>query len=81
MLSFLAAAKNFALEGIAIQSSNYFGYRANLAIDGNADANFQHKSCSRTDGHSEAWWMVTLKKLILVRDVVVIVNRVWDYGK
>ncbi|KAI0208186.1 hypothetical protein LSAT2_007133 [Lamellibrachia satsuma] len=80
MLSFSAAAKNFALEGIATQSSNYYDYRANLAIDGNADTNFQHKSCSRTTGYTEAWWMVTLKKLILVHDVVVIVNRVWDYG-
>ena len=80
MLSFLAGAKNFAIEGIAIQSSTYNGFRANLATDGNTDSNLDHKSCSHTTFDYGPWWMVTLKKLVLVNDVV-IVNRAGLAGK
>ena len=81
LLSFSAAVGiNFALEGTAAQSSTYVGHGANLAIDGNADSNFDHKSCSHTNMNLRPWWMVTFKKMVLVRDVV-IVNRAGLAGK
>ena len=72
--------KNLAREGIATQSTTSRGYSASFAIDGNADSNFDHSSCSKTNLVTRPWWMVTFKNLVLVQEVL-IVNRAGEYGK
>ena len=46
------------------------------AIDGNADGNFAHHSCSKTtaDSSGHVWWSATFKELIEVEGII-ITNR------
>ena len=66
--------KNLAIDGTALQSSNYKTSRAHQANDGNPDPNFNHGSCSHTWYETDPWWRVTFKRLVIVKEVI-IVNR------
>ena len=50
------------------------------AIDGKADGDFKHGSCTRTGVKYQPWWQVYLTKQISVREVV-ITNRADCCGK
>jgi len=52
--------QNLALRKNAIQSSNYYTYLANMAVDGTADGNFVKNSCSCTNAIAPSWWAVDL---------------------
>ena len=65
---FAALGINFARQGFATQSS--WG-TAERAIDGRADGNFMHKSCSMTAKIYSPWWIVYFKKIISVREVII----------
>ena len=66
--------ENLAIEGIATQSSNYENSTAQQANDGNPDPNYHHGSCSHTRYETDPWWRVTFKRVVLVKEVI-IVNR------
>ena len=69
-----------AIDGTAMQSSTLGKYDARLAIDGNPDANYRHGSCIRTKIQDDPWWRVMFKRLVLVKEVI-IVNRAHCCGK
>ena len=72
----MLSTTNWALGRPAYQSSQYLGYSAELAVDGNNDTTMLHNSCTETnDGPGgENWWMVDLGRLISVA-YVVLTNR------
>ncbi|XP_028973266.1 fucolectin-like [Esox lucius] len=51
---------NVALRGVATQSSLWSNDVAQLAIDGNRDANLADRSCSSTSEETNPWWRVDL---------------------
>ena len=51
-----------------------------MAINGNADVQFEQNSCSHTDIQNEPWWIVTFKYHIIVSEVL-IANDDDDDGK
>lgn len=53
-----------ALKGIASQISTLREYKAQLAMDGNADNILAHNSCSVTDNETDPWWMVTFGDIV-----------------
>ena len=69
-----------AIDGIAMQSSTLGKDVARLANDGNPDANYRHGSCTRTKIQDDPWWRVSFKRLVLVKEVV-IVNRAHCCGE
>ena len=60
---------NFAIGGVAVQSSTSGGYEASRAIDGNADGILSHYSCAMTDTEDNPWWMVTLRRNGYIKEV------------
>jgi len=52
--------ENLALKKNAIQSSTAYKAPASRAVDGVADADFFHNSCSHTNDELPAWWTVDL---------------------
>ena len=68
-----AMGTNFALQGVATQSSTYRGI-ARKAIDGNTDRNVAQKSCSGTHTNIRPWWKVELNKMVLVKLVVLTIR-------
>ena len=66
--------KNLARQGVATQSSTSSNGLARYAIDGNADGDFMHHSCSHTSESTNPWWKVTFKDEILL-DHIIITNR------
>ena len=74
----VALATNWALGGRAKQSStvNVVGrnaglYDASNAIDGNADGNIKHGSCTLTKVEHKSWWKVIFKELVVVKEVTI----------
>jgi len=51
---------NLALKKNAIQSRTTNSGEASRAVDGNADSDFYHNSCTHTDVDLPAWWAVDL---------------------
>ena len=51
---------NLATKGTATQSSNDFDGAPGLAIDGNTDGEFTHKSVTHTRNEKNPWWEVDL---------------------
>ena len=74
----IALGKNLAIEGIASQSSTYENSTAHQSNDGNPDPDYYHDSCSQTRFETDPWWRVTLKRFVLVKEVIV--NRADYYG-
>ena len=68
------ARKNFALDGVATQSSTYELEHPKTAIDGNVNSDITSNSCTHTQREFYPWWKVTLKRGVLISEVV-IVNR------
>ena len=73
-----ALATNWALGGWASQSStvNVVGiktglYDASNAIDGNADGNIKHGSCTLTKVQRKSWWKVIFNELVVVKEVAI----------
>ena len=62
--TFKAAKTNLALHRPASQSSTYAGLSfspaAGLAVDGNTDGNFYHRSVTHTAGKGADWWQTDL---------------------
>ena len=56
-----SGGKNVAPAGIAKQSSTDFGGPAALAIDGNQDGVFTHRSVTHTSVQDNPWWELDLK--------------------
>ena len=65
-----AMGTNFALRGVATQSSTYRGI-ARKAIDGNTDGNVAQKSCTGTHTNFRPWWKVELNTMVMVQLVVI----------
>lgn len=73
--------KNLAYRGKASQSSTSGKGYANLAIDGNTDGNYSHRSCTETKLELNPWWMVTFDKELVEVEEVAITNRDLCCGK
>ena len=73
-------AANIARQGKATQSYTKSHYSARYAIDGNADGDFNHNSCTKTHLCIEPWWKVTFEDYVLVEEVIV-TNRADCCGK
>jgi hypothetical protein len=73
---FLAKATpaNLALAGTATQSSNFGGWLASNAIDGNTDGNIGDGSVTHTQSELPAWWRVDLGNTYLL-DSIELWNR------
>ena len=71
---------NIASQGTATQSTTKSNYSARYAIDGKADGDFNHNSCTKTHLSIEPWWKVTFEDYVLVEEVVV-TNRADCCGK
>ena len=52
--------QNIARQGTASQSSTAFDGPANLAIDGNTDSDYAHKSTTHTGNETAPWWELDL---------------------
>ena len=46
-------------------------YDASNAIDGNADGNITHGSCTLTKSEYESWWKVIFNELVVVKEVTI----------
>ncbi|GLQ74165.1 galactose-binding domain-containing protein [Vibrio penaeicida] len=53
--------RNYALAGIATQSSDYASRTAERAIDGRTDQNYNFDSVTHTNNEIEPWWQVDLR--------------------
>ena len=73
-------AINIASQGKATQSTTKSGYVARYAIDGKADGDFRHHSCTLTYLSIEPWWKLTFEDYVLFEEVVV-TNRADCCGK
>jgi hypothetical protein len=63
---------NYALSGVATQSSTSYNGPAQNAIDGNTDGNFADGSVAQTAGNdSPAWWQVDLGSMRAIGSVSV----------
>ena len=71
---------NIASQGTATQSTTKSNYSARYAIDGKADGDFNHNSCTKTHLSIEPWWKVTFEDYVLMEEVVV-TNRADCCGK
>ncbi len=69
-----AAQTNVALHKPVWQSSDYYTWKAELAVDGSADPDFFQDSCSHTEADKMPWWTVDLEREYTV-EYVVITNR------
>ncbi|XP_056418941.1 uncharacterized protein LOC130360477 [Hyla sarda] len=68
----LISNRNIALQGRATQSTIYSGTTAAInAIDGNLNSNFNHGSCSCTNGQVSPWWRVDLLRPYKVSHIIV----------
>ena len=65
----ISAGKNIAVGKSASQSSTDYGGPAKLAIDGNPDGNFDHKSTTHTANQDNPWWEVDLGSAVSVDSV------------
>ncbi|CAL8236318.1 unnamed protein product [Arctogadus glacialis] len=70
---FSAASRiNVALSGTAIQSSTYSNLgKAEHAIDGNSDPEWEHYSCSSTAYEAKPWWRLELPGVYRVSEIQV----------
>ncbi|XP_029442635.1 fucolectin-1-like [Rhinatrema bivittatum] len=62
--------KNIAPSGVASQSSLFGGFGPALAIDGNANSNFNKGSCAHTNNDAGSWWRVDLLRPWKIKSVV-----------
>ena len=60
LLPLLTALQNLALHRPTYQSSLYGEGKPGRAVDGNADTNYDKKSCTHTQSVNGSWWMVDL---------------------
>ncbi|ANW95394.1 hypothetical protein AXE80_03475 [Wenyingzhuangia fucanilytica] len=68
-------SENFALNGIAIQSSTAYDGIASRAVDGDTNGNFGGNSVTHTDpSDTGAWWLLSLETEKSI-DEVVLFNR------
>lgn len=74
MIFFLGSGINYALRGLAEQSSTYRNNDAGRVVDGSRDFLMRHGSCSHTNKELNPWLRVELDKIILVTEVM-LVNR------
>ena len=65
----LSGGKNIAVGKMASQSSTDYGGPAKLAVDGNPDGNFDHKSTTHTASQDNPWWEVDLGSVVSVDSV------------
>ena len=65
----LSGGKNIAVGKAASQSSTDYSGPAKLAIDGNPDGNFDHKSTTHTASQDNPWWEVDLGSVVSVDSV------------
>ena len=65
----LSGGKNIAVGKKASQSSTDYGGPAKLAVDGNPDGNFDHKSTTHTASQDNPWWEVDLGSVVSVDSV------------
>jgi hypothetical protein len=63
--------ENIALKGEASQSSEGFGGKASLAIDGNTDGEFDKNSTTHTSQSENPWWELDLHSEQTINKVVV----------
>ncbi|APR74793.1 Endo-1,4-beta-xylanase [Minicystis rosea] len=72
----ITSSTNLALYKPTSQSSTYTGSPASsavsaLAVDGNADGNFQAGSVTHTNSEAQAWWQVDLERVQPIGNVVI----------
>jgi mono/diheme cytochrome c family protein len=65
----ISAGKNITVGKQASQSSTDYAGPAKLAIDGNPDGNFDHKSTTHTASQDNPWWEVDLGSVVSVDSV------------
>ncbi len=63
--------QNIATEGKATQSSTRFDGPPQLAIDGNTDGQYDHRSVTHTRAESAPWWQVDLGRMAALDEVAV----------
>ena len=67
-----ASRINTALSGTAIQSTTYSNLgKAEHAIDGNSDPQWQNNSCSCTASQAKPWWRLDLPGVYRVSEILV----------
>jgi hypothetical protein len=66
-----AGGQNVASSGKAVQHSTFFGGKAELAIDGNPDGDFDKRSVTHTQSVDEPWWEVDLGAEHAVEKIVI----------
>ncbi|MCX6854023.1 MAG: protein kinase [Verrucomicrobia bacterium] len=67
-----SGADNIAYQGTATQSSEEWGGTADLAIDGNTDGVFDHKSVTHTQGNqSDPRWQLDLGRELMLNEIVI----------
>ena len=72
---------NIASKGTASQSSTGYEAVPEQAIDGNADSDFFHDSCSHTRSNKDPWWKLTFNTPSVFVNEVVLVNGERHVGK
>lgn len=65
----ISSGKNIAVGKSASQSTTDYGGPAKLAVDGNPDGNFDHKSTTHTASQDNPWWEVDLGSAVAIDSV------------
>ena len=67
-----SGADNIASQGTATQSSEEWGGTPDLAIDGNTDGIFDHKSVTHTQGNqSDPSWQLDLGRELMLNEIII----------
>jgi serine/threonine protein kinase len=67
-----SGADNIGYQGTATQSSEEWGGTADLAIDGNTDGVFDHKSVTHTQGNqSDPRWQLDLGRELMLNEIII----------
>ena len=72
VLHSIALGTDIGHQGYAIMSSTFASESANKATDDNGDDDYGHNTCSRTQTENSPWWTLYFRKVVSVREVIIV---------